>query len=190
MEDQLIRRAKQGDEAAFNLLIDQHREVIFRYAYLIVRDAHTAEDVAQEAILRIYRYIQRLDETRAFRPWALHITRNLARNHNRAWGRYKQMLVQFLNGRDGQANDIEAMTHAQQQAYHLHQAVSRLKADYQDVIYARYFMGFSVEESAIALNVAEGTVKSRAHRALCQLKALIEQEYPQLREEVPHDGGF
>jgi RNA polymerase sigma-70 factor, ECF subfamily len=183
VEEQLIRRAKLGDEAAFNTLIDQHREVIFRYAYLIVRDAHTAEDVAQEAVLRIYRYLQRLDETRAFRPWALQITRNLARNHNRAWGRYKQMLTHFINGRDAQhTSDVETLTHAEQQAYHLHRAVSRLKTDYQDVIYARFFMGFSVEESAIALSIPEGTVKSRAHRAVCQLKALIDKEYPQLRD--------
>ena len=188
MEEQLIRRAKQGDEAAFNTLIDQHREVIFRYAYLIVRDAHTAEDVAQESVLRIYRYLERLDETRAFRPWALQITRNVARNNNRAWGRYKQMLAHFLNGREGQqTGDVETLTHAQQQARHLHNAVSRLKPDYQDVIYARFFMGFSVEESAVALSIAEGTVKSRAHRALCHLKALIEKEYPQLRNDIPHE---
>lgn len=187
MEEQLIQRAKQGDDAAFNALIDQHREVIFRYAYLIVRDAHTAEDVAQEAILRIYRYLQRLDETRAFRPWALQITRNVARNQYRAWGRYKQMLSNFINGRETHTGDVEALTHAQQQAHHLHKAVSRLKVDHQDVIYARFFMGFSIEESAIALSIAEGTVKSRAHRALCELKALIEKDYPQLREEVPHE---
>jgi RNA polymerase sigma-70 factor, ECF subfamily len=187
VEEQLIQRAKQGDEAAFNALIDQHREVIFRYAYLIVRDSHTAEDVAQEAVLRIYRYLHRMDETRAFRPWALQITRNLARNHNRSWGRYKQMLAQFINGRETHTSDVEALTHAQQQAAHLHHAVSHLKADHQDVIYTRYFMGFSVEESAIALSIAEGTVKSRAHRALCELKALIEREFPQLREEIPHE---
>ncbi len=187
MTSELVSRAKQGDKGAFNTLIESHREVLFRYAYLIVRDATVAEDVVQEAILRIYRAINRFDEGREFRPWALSITRNLARNNNRAWGRYKHMIVRFLNGRETQKVDIETLTHRQQQASLLHEAVSQLPSDFQDVIYARYFMNLSVEESSSALGIAEGTVKSRSHRALKHLRALLEREYPQLVEEFDYE---
>jgi len=187
VEDQLIQQAQQGDNAAFEMLIDQHREAMFRYAYLIVRDAHTAEDVTQEAIWRLYKTLKCVDHTRAFRPWALHMTGNLARNQNRAWGRYKRMLMKVITTREERTSDVEASTEAQQQAAHLHEAVSLLKGEYQEVIYARFFMGLSLEESAVALGIAEGTVKSRAHRALAQLRALIEAQFPQLREAFPHD---
>ena len=86
MTEALILRAKQGDTGAFNALIDTYREVMFRYAYLIVRDEAIADDVVQEAVLRIYRALDTFDTGREFRPWALSITRNLARNNNRAWG--------------------------------------------------------------------------------------------------------
>ena len=187
MEKELIQRTKQGDTLAFDELIEQNREKMFRYAYLIVRDTQVADDVTQEAVLRIYQQIDKFDEAYPFQPWALQITRNLARNNMRAWGRYKQMVLRVFNGFERPTNDVEAQTHAQQQAQCLHEAVGQLKSDHQDVIYARYFLSLSVEETAIALNIAQGTVKSRSHRALEQLKALIQKDYPQLREEFAHE---
>ncbi len=186
MTDSLITQAKAGNRQAFNRLIDEHRELMFRYAYLIVRDAAIAEDVTQEAVIRIYRSISSFDESREFRPWALSITRNLARNNNRSWGRYKHMMSRFTKGRESGKVDVEMQTHRQQQASLLHEAVSQLDKHYQDVIYARYFMNLSVEETAVALGIAEGTVKSRASRALKQLKGLIEGEYPALVEDFEY----
>jgi RNA polymerase sigma-70 factor (ECF subfamily) len=187
VEDELIRRAKHGDATAFDNLVEMHRETMFRYAYLIVCDAHLAEDVTQEAVLRAYKYLHRFDATQAFRPWALQIVRNLARNQNRSWGRYKHMLTRMFDGYQRKSNDVEAVTVAQQQAQHLHEAVRQLSADYQEVIYARYFLELSVEECASTLRIAKGTVKSRSHRALKQLKAVIEQHYPHLKQEIPHE---
>lgn len=182
-----IQRAKEGDAQAFDQLIESHRDVMFRYAYLIVRDAHLADDVTQEAVLRIYRYIRQFDEAGSFRPWALQITRNVARNQNRARGRYKHMLSRLINIRQPQVVDVELLTHQQRQAQDLHRAVSQLPEAHQDVIYARYFLDLSVEECAIVLGIAEGTVKSRSHRALRQLKAVIIQHYPQLKRELPYE---
>lgn len=188
MESDLIQRAKNGDDSAFDALIEQHREVIFRYAYLITRDAHAAEDVAQDAVLRIYRYLHQFRGECAFRPWALQITRNVARNNNRAWGRRKYRVMQFINQRDFSGagiSDVESLTQQQQQAQQLHEVVSQLNPDYRDVVYMRFFVGLSVEETAQALNVADGTVKSRMHRALKQLRTLIQAQYPHLNEEFP-----
>lgn len=188
MDDSLIARARQGQQDAFNALINAHREALFRYAYLIVRDAAVAEDVTQDAVLQIYRALHRFDEKRAFRPWALRITRNVARNHNRSWGRYKHAVERFIHGRPGQtpARSVEALTQRQQHAQDLHDAVSQLPNSFQDVIYGRYFMELSVEDCAILLNVAPGTVKSRVHRALKQLRGLIERDYPHLVEEFDY----
>lgn len=186
MEADLIQRAKNGDDSAFDTLIEGHREVIFRYAYLITRDAHAAEDVAQDAVLRMYRYLHQFKGECAFRPWALKITRNVARNNNRAWGRRKFRLMQFMTQEEAggrNVSDVETLTHQQQQAGQLHDAVSQLNPDYRDVIYLRFFVGLSVEETAEALNVATGTVKSRLHRAIKQLKALIQAQYPHLNED-------
>lgn len=187
MEDDLVRRAQHGDERAFETLIMRHREAMFRCAYLIVNDAQIADDVTQEAVLRIYKHIENFETGCSFRPWALQITRNLARNQNRAWGRYKHMLKRLVSTRPKELGNVEALTHAQLQAQDLHTAVRQLPADFQDVIFARYFMELSVEESAVVLGIAPGTVKSRAHRAIKQLKTVIEQRYPHLNQEFSHE---
>ena len=187
MEQALIQRAKQGDNQAFDAVIELHREAMFRYAYLILYDAEVADDVTQEAVLRIYRHLDQFDESYEFRPWALQITRNTARNHIRARGRYKKMVDSVIRVFERPATHVEAVTEEQLQATHLHEAVHQLEPDHQDVIYARFFLGLSVEECARTIGIAEGTVKSRSHRALKQLKALIQQDYPQLWETF-HDG--
>lgn len=183
MDDVLIQQAKQGDEHAFNQLIAQYREPMFRYAYLIVRDAATADDVVQDAAIAIYRQLNRFDSSRSFQAWVLGITRNLSRNSNRAWGRYKHMLTRFLQQHDSSRPSVESLTLEQQQAQALHEAVAQLKSNFQDVIYARYFLELSVEETAQTLDIAEGTVKSRTSRALDQLRGIIQTHYPQLNQE-------
>lgn len=184
MENSLILRVKQGDDTAFNHLIEQHRQIMFHYAYLVVHDSAVAEDVTQEAVLRIYKHFKKFDTSQPFRPWAISITRNIARNHNRAWGRYKHMIVRFLNSREHNPIHPEQVTQKQQDAQHVYDAVCQLSQDFQDVIFCRYFMGLSVDESAIALDTTAGTVKSRSHRALKQLRRLIERDYAHLVEDL------
>ena len=184
MENSLILRVQQGDDKAFDNLIEQHRQIMFHYAYLVVHDVAIAEDVTQEAVLSIYKHFATFDTNHAFRPWAISITRNIARNHNRAWGRYKHMIVRFLNSREHNSAHPEQLTQKQQEAQHVYEAVCQLTQDFQDVIYCRYFMGLSVEESALALEITTGTVKSRSHRALKQLRRLIERDYAYLVEDL------
>jgi RNA polymerase sigma-70 factor (ECF subfamily) len=66
----------------------------------------------------------------------------------------------------------------------LWQAVRRLSITDQEVVYLRCFLELSVEETAQALGIASGTVKSRLSRALDRLRGVVEREFPGLREEV------
>lgn len=185
LEAELVARVQAGDRYAYNLLVQQHREEVFRLAYLILGSPDEAEDIAQETFIRALKQFHRFDAARPLRPWLLQIARNLARNQNRAWGRYKHMLKRLFTVYQP-GFDTEAITLAQEQARTLREAVCQLPEDYQDVIYTRYFLDLSVDESAAVLGIAEGTVKSRSHRALKQLKALVETQYPQLKQESDH----
>lgn len=71
-----VERALAGDREAFGALVERHQEVAFRAAYLIVRDAQAAEDVAQEAFVRAYRELPRFRVGEPFRPWLLRIVQN------------------------------------------------------------------------------------------------------------------
>ena len=63
------------------------------------------------------------------------------------------------------------------------EAVRRLSSREQEVVYLRYFLDLSEAEMAAALDVPPGTVKSRLHRALGRLRAVVDQDFPALREE-------
>ncbi|MBI3242061.1 MAG: sigma-70 family RNA polymerase sigma factor [Chloroflexi bacterium] len=176
----LIARARRRDEAAWEALAGEHQEAVFRLAYLILGDPADADDVAQEAFIRAYGALDRFDTSRALRPWLLSIAANLARNRLRSAGRYFAALTRFARGVETAAHD-EA---AQDESSLLWQAVRRLSQTDQEIIYLRYFLEMSESETSEAMQVAAGTVKSRAHRALGRLRDVIAKDFPNLRESV------
>jgi RNA polymerase sigma-70 factor, ECF subfamily len=181
-EADLVHRARQGDASAWDTLVEQHQEALFRLAYLIVSDPDDAADIAQEAFIRAYRSLHRFDPERALRPWLLSIAGNLARNHRRSIGRYFAALQRLARGEvalHGEAN-IEELSAQQREAQSLWKAVRRLSEADQQVIYLRHFLDCSVEETAAVLDIAPGTVKSRLHRALARLRGVIEADFPAL----------
>src|SRR3972149_5650157 len=158
---------------------------VFRLAYLLLGDADDAEDVAQEAFIRAYRALERFDASRPLRPWLLRIASNLASNQRRSIGRYfgalQRLGVYDPEGGPPPADALGAPGPTPEDAHSLWQAVRRLSAADQEIIYLRYFLDLSEAEAATALEVPPGTVKSRTHRALGRLRAVVEREFPTLR---------
>ncbi|MCA9897827.1 MAG: RNA polymerase sigma factor [Ardenticatenaceae bacterium] len=180
-EANLIRQARRGDAAAWELLVRQHQAAVFRLGYLLLRSPAEAEDVAQEAFVRAFVSLDRFDEERPFQPWLLQITRNLAKNRLRSLSRYWGMVKRWWWEAD---TAVTATSLSQNESAQLWQAVQRLRPHAQEVIYLRYFLELSEAETAVALNVPSGTVKSRLHRALQQLKLVIELDFVELKEVI------
>lgn len=177
MELELIQRTQSGDDEAYQTLIDLHREAVFRLAYLMLNHREDAQDITQEAFLRAYRNIHRFDTTRSFRPWILSITANLCRNHRRSIGRYWHMLGRVTRQfTTEQTLSTEQQVIQQTEVARVLEQIRQLTATEQEIIYLRYFLDLSVEETAHTLEIRPGTVKSRLHRAIQQLRLLIESE--------------
>lgn len=180
-QNQLIERARRGEADAWEALVREYQQPVFRLAYLMLADAAEAEDVAQEAFIRAWRALHRFDDSRPLRPWLLRITANLTRNRRRALGRYWMALKRW---RDESANEeiigMEAMTLEISQAKTLWRAIGQLHQTDQEVIYLRYFLDLTQVEAAETLAVPTGTIKSRQYRALRRLRRVIEREYPDL----------
>lgn len=187
-ESGLIQLAAQHDEQAWEALVRAHQQAVFRLAYLFTGDADEAEDVAQEAFIRAYRSIGRFDPSRPFRPWVLSIAANLARNRLRSLKRYLAAL-QNVARRDlppGPAAASGALSGSAEDARSVWRSLRRMSLEDQQVIYLRYFLELSEEETSAALGIPPGTVKSRLHRAVGRLRARLGQEDPELFRPVSH----
>lgn len=180
-EADTIQQARTGNAAAWDMLVQQHQEAVFRLAYLLVGEAGDAEDVAQEVFIRAYRHLGSFDAARSLRPWLLGITANLARNRRRSWGRYIHHLTRLARLTPPEVIDPEQETARRADANALWQAVRRMERTDQEIIYLRYFLELTVEETAETLGIAEGTVKSRLSRALERLRGVVKREFPILR---------
>lgn len=181
-ESKLIQRATQGQADAWEPLVLAHQEPVFRLAYLFLGDPDDAEDITQETFLRAYHNLKRFDPTRPLRPWLLSIAANLARNRHRSAARYFAALTRSFRAEPQESLDVEKQTSQNQDANQLWKAVRRLNADDQQVIYLRFFLDLSTAEAAQALDVAEGTVKSRLNRAIGRLRDAIKSDFPTLSE--------
>jgi len=175
----LVRRARSGEGSAWDDLVRQHQDSVFRLAYLLLGDPDEAEDVAQETFIRTLQHLDRFDESLPLRPWLLRIASNLSRNRKRAVGRYWNAL-QRLGRREIEAGQGLNRDDAQL----LWQAIRRLKHADQQLIYLRYFLEVPEAEMASILEVPRGTVKSRLHRGLNRLRNIVETEYPDLQTDL------
>ncbi|TMF53891.1 MAG: sigma-70 family RNA polymerase sigma factor [Chloroflexi bacterium] len=173
----LIARAQRGDTAAYEEIVQRYQQIAFRTAYVITGSSADAEDAAQEGFVKAYRALDRFRLGAELRPWLLRIVANEARNRVRSSGRRHQLELRLTEGfRPGDAAPSpEAVAVAADERRRLLAMVNALSHEDRLVIASRYFLELSGEETAAALGIAEGTVKSRLSRALARLKVRVEE---------------
>jgi RNA polymerase sigma-70 factor (ECF subfamily) len=171
-EGELVRRARRGDGRAFEELVRAHQEVAFRVAYLIAGSAAEAEDAVQDGLVKAWRSLGRFREGAPLRPWLLKIVANEARNRRRSAGRRVGLALRAAReeASGGAAPSPEAEALAAEERDRLLAALGRLPDDARLVLACRYLLGLSEAETAAALRVRPGTVKSRTARALDRLR--------------------
>ena len=169
-EEALVERARRGDPAAFEGLVLAYQSLAFRTAFVIAGDATDAEEAAQDGFVKAHRALGRFRTGEPFRPWLLAIVANEARNRLRARGRRAALTVRAASERGGAGEDPQEAALDREHRERLLTAVEGLRDDDRDVLACRYFLELSEEETAAALGIARGTVKSRTHRALVRLQ--------------------
>ena len=166
------------EPAEYAELVREHQAVAFRAAYLVTGSAAEAEDAAQDAFVKAHRALGRFRPGSPFRPWLLRIVGNEARNRRRAAGRRAALELRAAQASgwrgSAEAPSPEAAAEAAEERRVLLRAMDLLSDDQRQVVGCRYLLQLSVEETATALGLPEGTVKSRLSRALLRLRELLE----------------
>lgn len=167
-------RAQRGDERAFAELVRSEWEVAFRVAVLTTGDAGEAEDAAQEAVAKAWRALLRFDPDRPLRPWLLRIVGNEARNRRRSAGRRARLALRATAATPSgdAAPSPESTLVARDERRRLLADLDGLPDDARAVLTCRYLLDLTEEETAAALGLRRGTVKSRTARALDRLREL------------------
>ncbi len=170
----LIRRAQAQDRDAFASLFQLYKNLVYKTAYLMLRDRDEADDALQEIFVRVHREIQTYDPNKgAFTTWLHRVTMNHSLNHLRGAKRAARAAQVPLDV----AASIPApgIAHPADQDV-LRQAVDQLSDKQRAVVVLRYFLELSYDEIAQVLDIPLGTVKSRLTLALATLRRALEED--------------
>jgi RNA polymerase sigma factor (sigma-70 family) len=175
-ESELVERARRGDTAAYEEIVQTYQGIAFRVAYVIAGSAADAEEAAQDAFVKAYRALGRFRAGAPFRPWLLRIVANEARNRRRSAVRRESLALRTAaeQASGDAAPSPEAAVLVAEQRETLLRALEGLRNEDRDVIACRYLLDLSEEETAATLGLRRGTVKSRTSRALDRLRAQLE----------------
>jgi RNA polymerase sigma-70 factor (ECF subfamily) len=173
-ETTLVVRAKRGDATAYEELVRMHQGMAFRVALLAAGDRGDAEEAVQDGFVKAYRALGRFREGAPFRPWLLRIVSNEARNRRRSAGRRAGLALRVAAATSGDAAPSpEAAALTRERRDELVEALAGLEERDRDVLVHRFVLELGEEETAAALGVRRGTVKSRTSRALDRMRALV-----------------
>ena len=191
-EQELLKRAKAGDVAAFEELVEGYQKKLFSLAYRIVGNPEDAADMVQEALIRIFRSIAKFKEQSSFSTWIYRITTNVCLDELRKRKNKKEFsLDQEIHGEDGdmkrQIRSDEMLTDniAEQEELRdiVNNAINILPEYQRIVISLRDIQGLTYSEISQVLNCPEGTVKSRINRARNALKNVLSDKRELFFEE-------
>ena len=174
-ESTLVARARRGEAAAYEELVRMHQAIAFRVALVNAGDRADAEEAVQDAFVKAYRALGRFRDGAPFRPWLLRIVANEARNRRRAAGRRGALPLRAVAAvaPGDAAPSPEATVLSIERRGELLDALARLDERDRDVLVHRYLLELDEQETAEALGVRRGTVKSRTSRALERLRAVL-----------------
>jgi RNA polymerase sigma-70 factor (ECF subfamily) len=171
-EDALVAACREGDARAFERLVTLHEGMVFNLAARLLGDAEEARDLSQEVFLQVYRQLGRFEGRSALRTWIYRIVVNQCRNRQRFWRRRRRERSVRLESLSAAQQPREAdrrgpfeQARLRERAERLQQALARLSFEHRAVLLLRELEALSCEEIAAALDLPEGTVKSRLSRA-------------------------
>ncbi len=170
-DQDLVARWQKGDEAAFEELISRHERRVYRLLYRMMGSKEDAEDLTQETFLSLHRYGHRFRAEARFSTFIYRVAANAALNRRRSLGRGRAR-VEKLKHRQAAGDDLpssprdpEDSTLGAELSEHVRSALEQLAPSLRMPVILYDIEGLAYGEIAKVLGIAEGTVKSRIHRA-------------------------
>ena len=177
-ESDLIRRAKDGDSSAFEDLVLTHQTKVYNLALRMTGNPEDALDLSQETFIRVYKALPLFKGQSTFSTWIYSIASNICLDFLRKQKKKKAVSISFsdLSKEDDSAFELPDSRFDPEREYEkaeLRDAIAAgldtLSPEHREILILREINGLSYREICDALDLEEGTVKSRISRARLQL---------------------
>jgi len=170
-DEALVRRCRRGDRQALAELLNRHRPLIWSAVRRVAGEGAHLEDVVQDTMVAIIESLDRFRGDAKLSTWIASVATRTALN----WvNRRPERREGPLNEQSaGVGHDPATAVESRDAIARLQKAIDRLPCEHRAVVYLRHVQGLSVQEVAQALDLPEGTVKSRLHYARRQLRRYV-----------------
>lgn len=171
-DDDLVRRLRTGNEAAYEDLLSRFQQPVYNLAYRLLNDPGDASDVVQEVFLKIFRNVSHFRRQSSLKTWIYRITVNEAHNQRRWFFRHRSREVglddepeqiRTRNVPDSERSPFDC-TFDREKHELIENALARINPLFREVVVLRDVEDLSYEEIAEVLQISLGTVKSRILR--------------------------
>ena len=191
----------QGSAGAFERFADLDHGKIFRYSFTMCGQREDAEEVAQEALMKVFENLNQLREPEHLKPWVFRIAKNacLTKRRKSIFAPAKELSLEDLrpqrNGESGELDiaDWSAVPESAAQNVELREALQRavqkLPELYRAIFLLRDVEGMSTAESAEILGVSEDVIKTRLHRGRLLLRAELDVYFKDRHPREPRQEG-
>lgn len=176
---------KDLSQARFTEIYNDYSEDVYRYIFYMVRDPQAAEDLTQDAFVKVYRQIHTFKSNSSIKTWIFKISRNVTLDHLKkkkpALFTDPQSLMDVI--RQEQKSSVETIIQTEE-VEAMYASLQNLKKEYREVLILRKINECSIKETAGILNWSEDKVKSMTFRALAKLKEDLLRKEERFNESI------
>jgi RNA polymerase sigma-70 factor (ECF subfamily) len=182
-DEGLVKGFTSGDHKCFDVLLERHKQRVFSYIFLMVRNQDLAEDIFQDAFMKVHSTLDKgsYAENGRFVSWVMRIAHNLIVDHYRRQKNFRLIYNEdyerdIFNDSSFSEGTIEEEMVKDEIYSDVSQLVELLPANQREVIKMRHYMGLSFKEIAEETNVSINTALGRMRYALLNLRKMMEEK--------------
>jgi RNA polymerase sigma-70 factor (ECF subfamily) len=190
-EQQLVRKAQNGDRDAFQNIVGQYKKMVYFLAWDIAGNHQDAEDITQDVFIKVFRHFHKYSADSKFSSWLYRIAVNASIDALRQRNRKKEDPVEDFGsvGESTQpwinekAHNPESQTDHTNVQHQIEKALNQLAPREKTVFVMRHYNDFPLKEIAEILHLSSGSVKSYLFRAVQKIQKELAQYHPALEAE-------
>lgn len=164
-------------EREFQTIYEEYYETVYMTVHNVLKERTLVHDGIQETFIKIYRHLEKIKGLENKKAWIVTISKNTALDLYRKQKKRNEYNVEdvYIRNEEGNGSHIEENHEIEEENRWFMEKMKKLKKEDREIIELKYFQGLSEKEIAKAMDIKEGTVKSRLYRAKEKLKNLLDE---------------